>query len=127
MTSGPDAAADGSKLFSLANEPRWEARDGVHMRAVWGEGAMVNYVELEPGAVVERHSHPEEQIGLVVSGLLIFELAGTEHRLGPLSVFVAPGGMEHAARGGPEGAVVIDVFQPIRDDYREAMEALRAG
>ena len=28
-----------------------------------------------------------------------------------------PGGVEHGFRAGPEGAVVYDVFAPIRQDY----------
>ena len=30
-----------------------------------------------------------------------------------------PGGMEHSAVAGPEGAVMLDVFQPVREDFRE--------
>jgi len=30
-----------------------------------------------------------------------------------------PGGVEHSAFCGPEGALVVDVFRPVREDYRE--------
>jgi hypothetical protein len=32
--------------------------------------------------------------------------------------YVLPGGVEHSAHAGPEGATVVDVFQPVREDYR---------
>ena len=38
---------------------------------------------------------------------------------------VIPGGVEHSARCGPEGATVIDVFQPVREDYRARHAELR--
>lgn len=111
------------QIVDLGDEMPWSAAPGVDMRGVFGSGAMLNLVELEPDAVVPLHSHPHEQIGFVVSGLEILEIAGTEYRLGPNEAYVIPGGVEHGGRGGPEGCVVIDVFQPVREDYRDAMTA----
>jgi hypothetical protein len=39
--------------------------------------------------------------------------------------YAPPGGVEHSAYCGPEGATVVDVFQPIREDYRERAAATR--
>jgi hypothetical protein len=36
---------------------------------------------------------------------------------------VLPGGVEHSAYCGPEGALVLDVFRPVREDYRERWSA----
>ena len=36
--------------------------------------------------------------------------------------YVLPGGVEHSADCGPEGALVIDICQPVREDYRERWE-----
>jgi quercetin dioxygenase-like cupin family protein len=99
---------------------------GIAMRGAFGAGTMLNLVTLEPDAILPHHSHPHEQIGFVLSGIEILEIDGTEYRLGPNSVYVIPGGVEHSGRGGPEGCVVIDVFNPVRDDYRAAMESLAA-
>ena len=33
--------------------------------------------------------------------------------------YVLPGHVEHSAYCGPEGATVIDIFCPVREDYRE--------
>jgi hypothetical protein len=32
--------------------------------------------------------------------------------------------MEHSAYCGPEGALVLDIFTPVREDYRERWDAL---
>ena len=94
---------EGVQIVNLGDGSAWTAAAGVQMRGVFGSGAMLNLVELEPDAIVPLHSHPHEQIGFVLSGIEILEIAGTEHRLGPNQAYVIPGGVEHAGRGGPEG------------------------
>ena len=39
---------------------------------------MLNLVELEPNAVVTRHSHPHEQLGMILRGSMTLEVDGTE-------------------------------------------------
>jgi unsaturated pyranuronate lyase len=97
----------------------FELAEGVAGRPLFGEGAMINLIEFEPGAVVPLHTHPHEQLGIVLRGTQILQIGGVDHPLGPMEGYVLPGGVEHAARCGPEGATVVDVFQPVREDYRE--------
>ena len=40
--------------------------------------------------------------------------------------YVLPGGVEHSAYCGPDGALVLDVFQPVREDYRSSAGRPRA-
>jgi quercetin dioxygenase-like cupin family protein len=96
--------------------------DGVSGRPLFGTGAMLNVIEFEPGATVPLHSHVHEQLGLVLRGMQALVVDGVAHELGPMEGYVLPGGVEHSAYCGPEGALVLDVFQPIREDYRDAWE-----
>ena len=102
----------------------FELADGVTAKPLFGKGAMFNLVELEPAAVVPLHSHPHEQLGVVLRGLLVLTVDGVDHPLGPMDACVLPSGIEHGARAGPEGATMLDVFQPVREDYRERWQAL---
>jgi unsaturated pyranuronate lyase len=95
---------------------------GTTGQPLFGEGAMLNLVRMEPGATVPAHSHPHEQLGLIVEGMLALVIDGVPHELGPMEAYVLPGGVEHSAYCGPEGALVLDVFQPVREDYRERAE-----
>ena len=97
--------------------------DGVHARALFGDAAMLNLVELEPGAIVPEHSHPHEQLGIGLSGLIVMIFEGEEHPLGPMDAMHIPSGVVHGAYAGPEGAVVLDVFVPIREDFRALADA----
>ncbi|MGI9657633.1 MAG: cupin domain-containing protein [Gaiellaceae bacterium] len=97
--------------------------DGVQIKALFGDAAMLNLVELEPNASVPLHSHPHEQLGYVVSGEIVMTIAGEDHTLGPGAAYTIPGDTEHAGAAGPEGCAVLDFFHPIREDYRALIES----
>jgi quercetin dioxygenase-like cupin family protein len=93
--------------------------EGVTGRPLFGAEAMVNVIEFAAGATVDRHSHPHEQLGIVLRGMQALVIDGVAHELGPMEGYVLPGNVEHSAYCGPDGATVIDVFCPVREDYRE--------
>lgn len=101
----------------------FELAAGVSGRPLFGAGAMLNLIEFEPGAVVPEHEHPHEQLGIVLRGTQILVIEGEEHALGPMEGSVLPGGVRHGAHCGPEGATVLDVFQPVREDYRRLSQS----
>jgi quercetin dioxygenase-like cupin family protein len=114
------AAARILRLDALAH---FELADGVRARALFGDAAMLNLVELDPGAIVPEHSHPHEQLGIGLKGLIVMQIDGEEHPLGPMDAMHIPSGVVHAAYAGPEGAVVLDVFAPVREDFRALADA----
>lgn len=101
----------------------FELAEGVTGRPLFGEGAMLNLIEFEPGSIVPLHSHPHEQLGLVLRGMQALVIAGEPHELGPMEGYVIPGGVEHSAYCGLDGATVLDVFRPVREDYLERWQA----
>jgi quercetin dioxygenase-like cupin family protein len=101
---------------------RFTLAPGVVGRPLFGEGAMLNLIEFDPGAVVPLHRHDHEQLGVVLRGEQILVVDGAEHTCGPYEGYAIPGGVEHSARCGPEGALVLDVFQPVREDLRDSWE-----
>lgn len=111
------------QFVSFQDVREFELAAGVTARPLFGEGAMLNLIEFEPGAVVPEHEHPHEQLGLVLRGTQVLVVAGEEHPLGPMQGYVLPGGVRHSAHCGPEGATVLDVFRPVREDYLERWHA----
>jgi quercetin dioxygenase-like cupin family protein len=102
-------------LASIAPQAIW---DRIAARSLHGDELTLSVVELDPGAVVAEHSHPNEQLGLVLRGSMDFRVADERRQLGPGGSWVIPAGTPHAATAGPDGAVVIDVFAPPRDDWQ---------
>jgi unsaturated pyranuronate lyase len=107
-----------SQVVHLAAAAGVELAPGVRMRPLFGDGAMLNLLEFEPRATVPPHSHPHEQLGLMLEGSLVLAIEGVEHRLEPGDAYQIPGGVEHGAWTEDEGCRVLDVFQPVREDYR---------
>ena len=66
-----------------------------------------------------EHYHPNEQLGIVVRGTVSFRVADETRELGPGGTWRIPSNVPHEVHAGAEGAVVLDVFAPRRDDWRE--------
>jgi quercetin dioxygenase-like cupin family protein len=92
--------------------------DGVLGRSVHGERITLGVIELDPDSLVPEHSHENEQLGLVLSGSLAFRVGDETRELGPGGTWRITANTPHEVRVGPEGAVVIDVFSPIREDWK---------
>jgi quercetin dioxygenase-like cupin family protein len=84
---------------------------------VEGDQVTLAIVELDPNATVPEHTHPAEQNGMVIRGEMRFRVGDEERLIGPGGTWRILGGVPHTATAGPDGAVVIDVFSPIRSDW----------
>ena len=90
---------------------------GVVARAVKGERMTMAVVELDPDAHVPEHRHDNEQLGLVLYGRIRMRIDDDERDLVPGATYRILADVPHEAWAGPDGAVVMDVFAPIRADW----------
>jgi mannose-6-phosphate isomerase-like protein (cupin superfamily) len=90
---------------------------GVEIFTAACQRMMASVVEFQPNAVVELHSHPHEQMGMVLTGRAHFHIADADRVLGPGDLYRIPGGTPHrvVALDGPVTA--LDFFSPVREDY----------
>ncbi|MBI2763757.1 MAG: cupin domain-containing protein [Chloroflexi bacterium] len=91
--------------------------DSVRARRVQGEHITLAVVELDPGSVVPEHHHVAEQMGMVLAGEVTFTIDGETRTLGPGGTWRILSDLPHQVATGPNGAVVIDVFTPVRSDW----------
>ena len=91
---------------------------GVTAKIASGERMMLSLVTFAPDAVVPTHSHPQEQMGMMVSGTMEFTIAGETRVLSGSGMVFVPGGVPHAAKAGSGGAVALEVFSPPREEFR---------
>lgn len=91
--------------------------DGINARLVNGERLSLGVVELDPGAVVQEHSHEHEQLGMVIRGAMTLRIGDETRAVGPGETWTIPPNRPHEATAGPEGAIVVDVFAPVREDW----------
>ena len=79
---------------------------------------MLSLVEFAPHSVVQRHSHPHEQMGILLEGELDFVVGEERCRARPGDMWRIPGGVPHQVTAGDQPSKALDVFHPIREDYR---------
>ncbi|HEX3147654.1 MAG TPA: cupin domain-containing protein [Gemmataceae bacterium] len=87
-------------------------------RTYAGEHLQLSLVEIPPDGIVEWHAHVNEQMGMVVTGRALFHIGDEVRELGPGDMYLMPSNVKHKVIpvGGPVRA--LDVFCPVRDEYR---------
>ena len=111
--------------MAKANVYRWDdlpkehVRPGVSRTAFRGDGALMVMNWLEPGMEVRPHSHPFEQLAYILAGRVKFTVGDEVVEVGAGEVLRIPPDVVHCGEPvGDETAVNLDVFAPVRDDYR---------
>ena len=111
------------EFFNLNDKSQGIQRElgpGLNTRIFVGDQAMLSVVELEPNAVGKIHNHPQEQWGVMLEGDGVRIQDGEEIPVKAGDFWRTPGDVTHGIRAGPQGARVLDVFSPPRDEYRKA-------
>jgi len=79
-------------------------------------GMTIAHIYLKAGAVVPRHSHPNEQVSLVRSGRLRFVFDDGERIVVAGQVMEIAPGLPHLVEA-LEDSVALDLFNPPRQDW----------
>lgn len=110
----------------VAEIASFELFEGVRLRVVAGEKAMMSFVEFEPHGVVPTHRHPHEQMGTVLEGEFELVIDGESRIVRVGDTWLIPSNVPHMARAVGTRAVALDVFSPPREEYvARALEANR--
>lgn len=91
---------------------------GVTIQTCAAEHMMLSVVDLAPGAVVEEHAHPHEQVGMVLEGRATFWIGAEEKTLGPGDLYRIPGQVKHRVVALDAPVRALDIFFPVREEYR---------
>jgi quercetin dioxygenase-like cupin family protein len=101
--------------------------DGVIARLVHSELVTMAIVELEPNSIVPEHQHHNEQLGFLIKGSLRYTVDGETRDFGPGGTWRILADRPHQVEVGPDGAVLAEVFSPVRQDWAELSPAEPAG
>ncbi len=91
---------------------------GVNITTCSMDRMMLSHVVMEPGAIVLEHEHPHEQVGIVLDGQAIFFIGTEKKTLIKGDMYRIPGNVKHHVVALEAGLKALDVFCPVRDDYR---------
>jgi quercetin dioxygenase-like cupin family protein len=90
---------------------------GVTVQAVEGDRTTLAVVDLEPGANVPEHRHDNEQLGVLIRGAMHFRVGDETRDLAPGDTWRILSDVPHEVTAGPEGALAIECFTPVRADW----------
>ena len=93
--------------------------EGAQMWSVALERTMFTYFEIESNSCFGMHSHPSEQITMVLEGELYFEVNKKTICVKGGEVIAIPSNTPHAACTKKSSATAVDAWSPVRDEYKK--------
>ena len=93
-----------------------------------GESCQLLWAKFEPGGTYEFHSHPHEQMSVIVSGRMRLTVGNEVREIGPGDMWYAPANVKHGGEIlGDEPVVFIDVYAPPSKTITEWIENNKSG
>lgn len=105
-------------FFTINELEQKKLAAGLNLRSVHLDNLMLTFVDFEPEVALPRHSHPHEQITLVIEGTLEFTLGEETKILEAGQGVTVASNIPHSARSLAGPAKVVDAWHPLRDDYK---------
>src|SRR4051794_9361966 len=90
---------------------------GIKRQMIVGEKMTMCRFTFDPLVVTDEHTHPHEQMTLIVKGKVKFTIAGEVKILSAGNVMHFPPNNRHGATMLDEEVVLIDIFSPVREDF----------
>ena len=94
-----------------------QVADGIKRQMVVGQNVMIVRFTFDPFVVTDEHTHPHEQMTLVIQGRVKFAISGSEHVAVAGDVLHFPPDSRHGATMLDEKVVLIDIFSPMREEF----------
>jgi quercetin dioxygenase-like cupin family protein len=91
---------------------------GYHAKMVHSDNMTLAYWRIEAGSALPQHSHVHEQVTNLLEGEFELVVAGETMALTPGKVVVIGSNVPHSGKAITD-CRILDVFQPVREDYRE--------
>lgn len=112
---------DAAQIEALVTDwdtiPAEQIADGIDRQMVVGQNLMICRLRFDPFVVTAPHSHPHEQVTLVMKGKAKFIMGSETRIVSAGDVLHFPSNHWHGATMLDEEVVLIDIFSPIREDF----------
>jgi quercetin dioxygenase-like cupin family protein len=120
-----DQTVDGETLLSAlvtdwTKLPSDVTAPGIRRQMVVGQNVMMCRFTFDPFVVTDEHTHPHEQMTLIMKGRVKFTIGGEVRIVSAGDVMHFPPHNRHGATMLDEEVVLIDIFSPIREDFLKA-------
>lgn len=96
----------------------FEISRGFNARLIHTDSMTIAFVEVDEGAELPEHSHIHEQVTTLLEGCFDLILSGEMHRLEAGDVCAIPSNVPHSGKAHTR-CRIMDVFNPVREDFRK--------
>jgi quercetin dioxygenase-like cupin family protein len=103
--------------YTLSEIETFDIVPGYRSRLIHTDSMTLAYVEVTAGAVVPEHAHVHEQVLNVLEGNFELTLDGRPMALEAGQVVVIPSNVPHSGRAITP-CRILDVFHPVREDFK---------
>jgi quercetin dioxygenase-like cupin family protein len=97
--------------------PVEQIEEGIERQMVVGQNIMICRLKFEPFVVTPTHTHPHEQMTLVMQGKAKFIVGDEERVVSAGDILQFPSNLRHGATILDEEVILIDIFTPVREDF----------
>ncbi|MBM3943602.1 MAG: cupin domain-containing protein [SAR202 cluster bacterium] len=105
-------------FYKAENRGEKELVPGARTKTFWGDKILLSLVTIDANSAVPLHTHPHEQAGIVIEGEMEMGVAGEVRTLQVGDMYIIPGGVPHYAKCGDTPAVALDIFSPVREEFK---------
>ena len=112
MGAETTALRSGQIIWSVTDAAQVTAE--ISGRTLAGQHLSTTLFELKPHAVIPRHAHPNEELGVVLQGGLRLDLGGGWFTLGAGDSFFVAAGATHEGMALDEGCTLLECYSPPR-------------
>jgi quercetin dioxygenase-like cupin family protein len=113
--------AEQTELDALVTDwetvPVEQPAEGIERQMIVGQNMTMCRFRFAPYLVTPEHTHPHEQMSLVVKGRVKFIISGEERIVPAGTVMHFPPHNRHGATMLDEEVILIDIFSPVREDF----------
>ena len=115
----------GATHYRWDDLPKEELKPDLGRRLIATDRMMLAHVYMEPGCIVPKHEHENEQLTYILEGTLRFWLGEDESEVVDVhagEVLHIPSGLPHRAEA-LERTLDVDIFCPPRQDWLQGTDA----
>lgn len=107
--------------ITLSDRTPKEIAPGYSARFIHTENMTFSHLDVKAGSTIAEHAHPHEQVCHIFEGKFQLSIDGEPIVFEPGMVIVIPSNVKHAGLALTD-CKLMDVFYPVRDDYKSLCE-----
>ena len=108
--------------YAISDIEPFEISRGFHARLIHTETMTIAFIDVDAGAELPEHAHVHEQVTNLLEGEFEFVLGGETMLLRPGLSVAIPSNVPHSGRALTR-CRILDVFSPVREDFRSGKVA----